>query len=273
MRPFARRRLQNAAIVFLALALVYGWSHRIESRLGSPNYFTGWVLLGAIVFLAALQLRKKLPAPPLGSSAAWVQAHIYTGLAAAGFYLIHAPRWPSGRFEIALAALFAATWTSGVIGLYWTRTLPRRLSRVGEEVLYERIAAIRGQIRERAQTAILAAVRTGGATTLGEFYSSRLQHYFSSRRGWGYRLVPTGTLRKSLMAELTDVTRYLSETERSTAEELFALLRRRDDLDYHEALQWRLRAWLLVHIALTYPLLLAGGVHAWLAHLFYGGAT
>jgi hypothetical protein len=80
-------------------------------------------------------------------------------------------------------------------------------------------------------------------------------------------------LRKRLLAELTGATRYLSDDERKTAEELFALVRRRDDLDYHEALQWRLRAWLFVHIALTYPLLTAAALHAWLAHVFYGGSA
>ena len=119
----------------------------------------------------------------------------------------------------------------------------------------------------------MTAVRTAGATTLGEFYDVRLHDYFSTRRGWGYRLWPTSALRKSLLAELTEATRYLSDAERRTAEDLFALVRRRDDLDYHEAIQWRLRVWLFVHIGLTYPLLAAAGLHAWLAHVFYGGAA
>ncbi len=231
-----------------------------------------WLLLGAVGFLALFQVRKKLPAPPLGSSAAWMQAHIYAGLGSAGLFLLHTHgRLPNGKLEIALAGLYAATFLSGVVGLYWTRTIPRRLSRVADEVLYERIPALRGGLRERAQAAILAAVRTAGGATLGEFYNARLHEYFSTRRDWRYRLRPTSALRKSLLAELTDVTRYLSDAERRTAEELFALVRRRDDLDYHEALQWRLRTWLFVHMALTYPLLTAAGVHAWLAHLFTGG--
>jgi hypothetical protein len=201
-----------------------------------------------------------------------MQAHLYVGLGTAGLYLMHAPfRWPNGVFETLLAALYWATLASGVIGLYWTRSLPRRLSRVGEEVIYERIAAIRGNLRERAQAAVLIGVRTAGATTLGEFYERRLHDYFSSRRGWRYRLAPNSRLRKSLMVELTEMGRYLSDDERQTAEELFALVRRRDDLDYHEALQWRLKAWLFVHMALTYPLLVAAALHAWLAHLYHGG--
>jgi hypothetical protein len=186
---------------------------------------------------------------------------------------MHVPwRWPQGKLETLLAALYVATFASGLVGLYWSRTLPRRLSRVAEDVIYERIPALRGALRDRAQAVVLLAVRTAGGATLGEFYNARLHDYFTTRRGWRYRLAPTSGRRKSLLAELTEATRYLSDAERKTAEELFALVRKRDDVDYHEALQWRLRTWLFVHIALTYPLLLTAGLHAWAAHLFYGGA-
>jgi hypothetical protein len=273
MRYFVRRRLLGAAIMLSALGGVWLWAERMRTRLESPSYFTGWLLLGSLVFLALFQVRKKIPAPPLGGAATWLQLHIYTGLGTAGLYAIHTPlRWPNGKLEGLLALLYGATFLSGLIGLYWTRSLPKRLSRLGQEVIYERIVGIRGRLRERAQAAVLDVVRSGGATTLGEFYSSRLHDYFSMHRGWRYRLAPSSQLRKSLLAELTEATRYLSDNERKTAEELFALVRERDDLDYAEALQWRLKAWLFAHIALTYPLLIAAGLHALTAHLFYGGA-
>jgi hypothetical protein len=272
MRYFARRRLIGAAITLAVLGGIWQWAERLRLRLESPCYFTGWTLLASLIFLALFQWRKKVPAPPLGSAAAWLQCHIYTGLGTGGLYLIHTPwRVPNGRLELALASLYWATFISGVVGLYWTRTLPRRLSQLGQEAIYERIAALRGRLRERAQVAALSAVRDGAGTTLGEFYNARLHDYFSAHRGWRYRFLPSSRRRKELLAELTEVTRYLSDAERKTAEELFALVRERDDLDYAEALQWRLRAWLFVHIGLTYPLLVAAGLHAWKAHVFYGG--
>jgi hypothetical protein len=273
MRYFVRRRLIGAGVALAALGGVWLWAERLRVRLEPPSFFTGWLLLGSLAFLSLFQVRKKLPAPPLGTAAGWMQVHIYTGLATAGLYLVHTPRfWPNGALEITLAALYWTTFTSGVIGLYWTRTLPRRLSRLGHEFIYERIAAERGRLREQAHAAVLTGVRSGGETTLGELYNARLHDFFSTHRGWLYRFYPNSKLRKLLLAELTDATRYLSDNERKMAEKLFALVRERDDLDYSEALQWRLKAWLFVHIALTYPLLLAAGLHAWTAHLFYGGA-
>ena len=176
------------------------------------------------------------------------------------------------EFETALTALFAATFVSGLIGLYWTRTLPRKLAKVSEEVIYERIPMLRSQLRDRAQHSILDTVHAAGATTLGAFYSDRLHSFFEQPRGLRYYLFPNNRLRKQLLAELTEINRYLSEPERKTCEQLFALVRRRDDLDYHAALQWRLKAWLFLHIGLTYPLLAVASLHGVLAHLFDGGS-
>jgi hypothetical protein len=175
MRYFVRRRLIGAGVTLAALGAVWLWAERLRMRLESPSYFTGWALLGALAFLALFQARKKLPAPPLGNAAAWMQAHIYTGLATAGLYFIHTPsRWPNGALESALAGLYWMTFASGVIGLYWTRALPRRLTRVRHEFIYERIAAERGRLRGDAQAAVVTGVRSGGETTLGEFYNARL---------------------------------------------------------------------------------------------------
>ncbi|MCA9259091.1 MAG: hypothetical protein KDA61_07820 [Planctomycetales bacterium] len=272
-RYLVRRRLQNSLIT---LAIVAGLGAYVRHRrlaLASTSFFTGWILLIGLIFLSLLNVRKRVAAPPVGSAAGWLQAHIYVGLAAAPVWLMHAPlRWPNGFLESCLAALFAATWVSGVVGLYWTRTLPRRISRVGEEIVYEQASQLRSQLRDRAQAAVLGVVRTSGDAALGEFYHQRLQGYFDQEPGWRARCLPAPTLRKKLLAELTEATRYLSDTERKTAEELFSLIRKRDAVDYHEALQWRLKTWLIVHLALVWPLLLTAATHAWLAHLFSGGA-
>lgn len=273
MKFFARRRLINSTATLLALGAIWLWTRRLEGTLRTSSFFTGWLLFGAIGFLAAFNLRKKAPAPGLGSGAAWMQAHIYTGLATVGVFAMHTSlRWPRGVVEGSLTLLYFATFVSGLVGLYWSRTLPKRLSRVGQEVIYERIPAMRGVFRDRAQATVLQMVRSGGTTTLGEFYAARLHDYFSRRRGWSYRFWPDSGLRKALLAELTEVTRYLSDAERRTAEDLFSLVRSRDDLDYQEALVWRLRTWLFVHIGLTYPLMAAACLHAGIAHVFSGGA-
>lgn len=256
-----------------ALGGLLAWLTYRESGLHSTSFDTGYVLLAAILFLSLYNLRKKLPILPWTTSAGWLQAHLYVGLSTAVLFGLHVSwRVPDGFFEVTLATLFLATFASGLLGLYWTRTLPKKLARVSEEVIYERIPLLRRQLRDRAQQAVLETVHDAGATTLGEFYSSRLHSFFENSRGFRYFLRPNNRLRRQLLDELTEVNRYLSEPERKTCEQLFALVRRRDDLDYHAALQWRLKVWLFVHIGLTYPLVAVASVHGLLAHLFDGGS-
>jgi len=273
MKSFVSRRLRNTALTVAALGGFAAWTRWREAGLNSTSFDTGYVLLAAILFLALYNLRKKLPVLPWTTSAGWLQAHLYVGLSTAVLFGLHVDwRIPNGIFETILACFFAATFVSGLVGLYWTRTLPFKLARVSEEVIYERIPLLRSQLRDRAKEVVLETVRSAGATTLGEFYSARLHHFFEEPRGWRYMLRPNNRLRRQLLDELTEVNRYLSEPERKTCEQLFALVRRRDDLDYHAALQWRLKAWLFLHIGLTYPLVAIACMHGLLAHLFDGGA-
>ena len=273
MHSFVSRRIRNSALMVAALASFAAWQYWREAGLRSTSFDTGYVLLGAIVFLGLYNVRKKLPVLPWTTSAGWLQAHLYAGLSTAVLFGMHVDwRLPEGIFETILAGFFVATFVSGLVGLYWTRTLPQKLARVSEEVIYERIPLLRTQLRDRAEQAVLESVHSAGATTLGDFYSSHLHPFFENSRGWRYYLRPNNHLRRQLLDELTEVNRYLSEPERETSEQLFSLIRRRDDLDFHAALQWRLKAWLFVHIGLTYPLVAIASVHGLLAHLFDGGA-
>jgi len=273
MMSFASRRLRSVAVTIAVLAGVVLWTDWQTSVLKNPAFETGYLLFAALVFLTAYNLRKKMPVPLWISSAGWLQTHLYVGIGTAVVFGLHIGwRIPNGILETTLALLYLATFASGLLGLYWTRTLPRRLARATEEVIYERIPLLRNRLREQAESAVLATVRSAGVTTLGEFYSNRLKAYFENSRGLRYFLRPNSRLRKSMLAELTEVSRYLSEPERETSEQLFSLIRRRDDLDFHAALQWRLKMWLFVHIGLAYPLIIIAALHGLLAHLFDGGA-
>jgi hypothetical protein len=138
-------------------------------------------------------------------------------------------------------------------------------------VIYERIGAYRQQVRQQARKLVLESVTASGATTLADFYSTRLRDYFERPRGLGYRLRPTTARRRALMREMHDVRRYLSDHEQTHCETLFALVRRKDDFDFHAARQGMLKLWLFVHIGLTVVLVLLAALHGLVAQAFYGG--
>jgi hypothetical protein len=274
MKSFAQRRIRNGGLTMMCVALVWLWVRVRERSLAPTSFATGYVMLAAVLFLAAYNARKKLPFLPLGSSATWLQWHLYVGVGSMAVFVLHAGlRLPSGVLETALAGLYLGTICSGVIGLYLTRTIPGQLARVGDEVIYERIPMLTRQVGRQAGNVVLEAVTSSGATTLADFYASRLHGFFYRPRGMKYFLRPTTGLRRSLMEEMRSLGRYLTEHELTARERLFAMVRFKDDLDFHAARQGLLKSWLFVHIGLTYALVALAVLHGMLALVFRGGAA
>jgi hypothetical protein len=235
------------------------------------NYMTGWFLFGMILFLACYNLRKKLTYPPLLKSSTWLQLHIYIAWISAVLFLFHAGfRMPNGVIEVSLASLYVATFTSGVIGIILTRSIPPRLTVRGPEVLFERIAQYRGQLREQAQDLMIQSVEKTNTTTLADFYATHLADYFARPRHVRYHLMQSRKPLHRLLAALTSQYRYLGTDEQAIADTLADLIESKDALDYHYAMQGILKVWLFVHIPLTYMLIAVALVHVYLIHAFLG---
>ena len=238
-----------------------------------PNYayLTGWTLFGAMVLLAAYNARKKLPFLPLGNSEGWLQVHIYAGFLSVILFLIHLNfRLPTGWMEGSLAGLYLMVAGSGVAGLILSRVLPRRLTTRGGEVIYEQIPALRHALRQQAETLAIGA--DARSPVLAEFYARKLALFFSGPQNFWRHLLESRRPLNAVLVEVEDVRRYLNEQERTTLEKLTQLVRQKDGLDYHHALQAALKVWLFVHLPLTYTLMIFTLLHIALVFAFSGGA-
>jgi hypothetical protein len=236
-------------------------------------YLTGWALFALILFLTAYNARKKIPFLPLLSSRLWLRAHSWVGMAAALVFMAHLGwRKPAGPLGAALAVLFVAVTLSGIAGWWLSRVLPRRLTSAGGEVPYDRIPAIRRALRQRAESLVITGIPTAGATTLADFYASRLSSFFEGPANFGQHLFGSRHALNSMLSELGEVKKYLNHAEKSAAIELAALVREKDALDLHRSMQLVLKGWLFVHIPLTYGMLAFIGVHVVLVYAFAGGA-
>ena len=282
MRSLTYRRMKNALLLSGSLVAVIVWIAWLDRSLARSAHATGYVLYSIVLFLAAYNLRKKLPGLPLGSSSTWMQAHLWVGMGSGALFWLHLTAqqpegwlmgWPKGGIESVLAFLFLATFSSGLIGLYLTRTLPRQLTRTGEQFIYERIPRLRAQVKNEARATVLAAVHATGATTLADFYADRLHGFFARPRSLAYWWRPTSATRKRLFDELTAIDRLSTEGEHLAGERLYKLVRRKDDLDFHESRQGLLKLWIFAHVSLTWGLLLLGALHGLLAVAFRGGVA
>ncbi|MBF0448953.1 MAG: hypothetical protein HQL67_12190 [Magnetococcales bacterium] len=243
-----------------------------RASLRETGYFTGWILLTALVLLTLLNWRKKAVLLPLGRIFEWVQIHIYLGWLSMLLFCLHISwRIPNGVMEAGLAVLFAITALSGVLGLYLSLVFPRRLARRGEEVIFERIPAFRAQLFEQAQSLALSSVAETRSTTLSDFFSLRLYPFFIRPRNLFQHLLESNRARFILFNEMIALERYMNEQERRSLEQLKILVGQKDDLDYHFALQGTLKLWLFIHIPATIVLWTLILLHLILVYVFQGG--
>jgi hypothetical protein len=267
-------RLVSNSIVLVTASAAILWAHSaFRASRGRLDYFTGWMLLAVILFLALYNGRKKLPFLPLGSSETWLQIHIYVGYLAFVIFLVHGNyRWPSGWFEIALAGVFGMVMLSGIGGLILSRRIPRRLATRGGEVFFERIPAYRRALLDRAEQIALTSTKETEATTLLEFYTRNLRDYFSAPGGFLPHLFEDQSGVQTVLARVEDLKRFTNENENKVLEQFAELVRERDRLDYHAALQGVLKGWLFVHIPFTVSLLIFIVAHIVLVFGFSSGA-
>lgn len=266
------RRIRNCVLLVLALLLLAYVVNLLNQSLWHSAFLTGYLLLGSFFVLTLFGMRKRLSfIANIGTASFWMQLHIYVGLATFGMFAMHV-RWqiPDGIFEGALTVLFLIVGISGLYGLLISRTYPAKLTSLGGEVVFEEIPRLRAQMAAKARQLVLRASES--TDVLGQFYVNRLAEFLETPRSWGFLVNPNGRLKRKLVAEIADLDRYLTADQRQFGQQLSEIVEQRDRLDYHSALQGRLKVWLFVHIGFTYSLLLLSLVHAVMAHAFVGAS-
>ena len=260
---FGLRRFIGIGVLAIVSAItVWLWWVADVALAKEAAVVSGLSLLAVCLLLTLFNARKKVPFLPILSGAVWLQFHIYAGIFSGLLFLVHISFcWPDGAFETVLAALFTAVFLSGVFGLVITRRLPKRLTRRGEQVLFERIPALRRTLMERAESVVEAGVRDPGARAVADFYERELRSFFLGGRNFFAHLFQSNAPRHRLVSAMGAHKRYLGSAEREVMDELRDLVEQKDDLDFQHACQTLLKLWLFVHIPLTFSLLIFAALH------------
>ncbi|HZV33677.1 MAG TPA: hypothetical protein VFB72_03805 [Verrucomicrobiae bacterium] len=273
MNSFRRQRIIGLLLLLVFSAAILWAYFRYTPQFPRLDYFSGALLFSVMVVLTLYNGRKKLPFLPLGTSEGWLQFHVYAGFLTVVLFLVHIQfRAPRGWFDIILATLYLLVTVSGIAGLALTRAIPKRLTTRGGEVLFERIPAIRRHLQAQAETLALKTMPETHSATIADFYVRHLQDFFDGPRNLYLHLLEVRRPLNLLQNKINDLDRYLNARERETLDKIALLVRQKDGLDYHQALQLLLRGWLFVHIPLTYSLMIFSVVHIVLVYAFSGGA-
>lgn len=229
--------------------LVAAVAYRAERRLGHGAVITGYALFLVVLALGAFNLRKRLPALPLGTARAWLIAHAAMGAVAVPLYFQHSGGlWPAGRYEQLIAAAFYVTAISGILGYFLEWLLPRRLTDLGGEVVFEHIPAEIATLRERTEALIVEAMQEAGSSTLGRYYAESLDWFFWRPRFLVSHLVGADRGARWIRGHISALRRYLNDRERQALDRVEALALRKSQLDAHYVLQGTLKLWLFVHV-------------------------
>lgn len=265
-----RRRIFSSSLTLLCVVLTLLVLQAVRDRLGDESTFSGWTLLAATASLYLLTIRKNLMRLKVGPVAGWLQMHTYAGSFACCVFLMHIG-WPvRGLFETTLALTFVVVAASGIALGIMSRRTPQRLAAIPADYHLEQIPILQATVARDAHKTALASAEFGEGATLSEYYQRRLLPFFRSSRSIAYRLLPNGIWRRQLLRELGDLERYLADKGNNSRTALAAMVKSKDDLDYHFALQTRLQTLFALHFSLTWALALMIGIHVVLVYRFQG---
>jgi hypothetical protein len=238
-----------------------------------------------MLFAGLLAARKKLPVWRLGRAQSWMRGHLWLGLLSLPMILFHGGFRFGGPLTSVLMILLIIVVASGLFGAALQHYMPNVMTaEVQKETIFEQIDHVRAGMIADADALVAATTGTSeaGATTraarpavavqtvaltqetaaaLSHFYVHKMRPFLQNDDGERHALADTSSaraifveLRTLLPAETHDTVKSLEdicEEERQ--------LRRQTQLHH-----W-LHGWLMLHIPLSFALLLLGCVHAFMA--------
>lgn len=292
MIPFRLRLIRNTLLTGLVFGLYLLFYTRQTASLQSIRFLDGWVLLGGVLILVLMHLRKQFRTLPLGDMSAWFQFHIYGGLLILGLFFVHCGfRVPEGYFNFGLWLAFVILCLSGLLGVWLSRWIPLLLQNIpvsdrligeeakaigerrqkGERFLFERIPAYRAWVAARAKELVLRSLHETASASIAAFYRDRLRHYFNTTPSFLEQLLWPNRTARDLRNELSHIGRYLDESNSDIMTELEMLVDYQNQLNRQYFYHITLKVWLFVHLPLAYGLLVLLVVHVILVYAFSGG--
>ncbi len=289
--------LATATAVYIPYSLHSPQGARGGSALGLAYGIAGFLFM---LFEGLLGLRKKFPVWRVGRAQAWMRGHLWLGFLSFPLILFHGAFHFGGSLTQILMWLFLFVWVSGIMGAALQHFMPRfQTAQLPMETIYEQIGRVRGQLAEEAlqlvdetcatlegevshaserQRAMAASAGTQGGLTVASGLQANQQVSTQLRRFMNDEMLPyldqTGQCGMSLGKEgqarkMFEPFRVLLPPElHSNLDDLENICEEKGQLDKQSRLHKVLHGWLLVHIPLSYALLLLGAVHAVMALKF-----
>jgi hypothetical protein len=265
------RKWLAASLIILGVATAVYIPYALHSPSGPSGGSAIGLTFGIVgsafmVFAGLLAGRKKVPVWRLGRAQTWMRGHLWLGLLSLPIIFFHAGFRFGGPLTTVLMVLVIIVVASGIFGALLQHYMPNMMTvQVPSETIFEQIDHVRAQLvadsGELVAAADSAAASEDAIGPLSSFYQREMRPFLESH-GARHQLLSNRDrahstfegLRMLLPAEVHEATKRLEQI----CEEERQL--RRQSLLHH----W-LHGWLMLHIPLSFALLLLGCVHAIMA--------
>lgn len=262
-----RKWLAASLIILGASTAIY-----VPYAVRSPQGATGGSALGLtfgiigsafMLFAGLLAGRKKFPIWRLGRAQAWMRGHLWLGLLSLPIILFHAGFRFGGPLTTALMWLLIVVVSSGVFGAVLQHYMPHMMTtQVPSETIFEQIQHVRDQLVTSADETIAAAESSTtaeeSAAPLADFYRREMRPFLESR-GKRHQLLSNPDRSRSTFEGLRML---LPLGFQDAAKRLEQICEEERQLRRQSLLHHWLHGWLMLHIPLSFALLLLGVIHA-----------
>jgi hypothetical protein len=284
------KRWLVASVAILVVAVAVYVPYAIKAPQGAKGGSVLGITYGVVgfafmIFAGLLGMRKKFPIWRIGRAQTWMRGHLWLGLISLPIIFLHAGfHFGSGLTRV-LMWLFMIVVFSGLLGAILQHFMPRLLlSQVTMETIYEQIQHIREQLLVEADKLVADAAvpeisaapayATAGApfepiataVEVDDRSVSELRHFY---QGQMRPFIEHGGSRGEAMANgasarvaFQQLRVLLPPAMHSSVDDLENICEEKRQLDRQDRMHRLLHGWLLVHIPLSFALLLLGAIHA-----------
>jgi len=288
--------LASAAILAIAAVAYVPYALGSAAPRGGtiPGLIYGASGFAAMSFVTLLSLRKKFRIWRIGRTTTWMRGHLWLGALTMPLVLMHTGFFFGHGLTSVMMWIFVAVYASGFVGAWLQHTMPRRLLReVPMETIYEEIGHVRRQLVDEAdglvadacgkleiEVAVPAAAASSGATALAtvmrqgsgdaddtaplrDFYLKEMRPFLqapASRHALANEV--------SAAAMFGKLRPLLGSRFDPAVTDLESICEEERQLSRQQRMHALLHAWLIVHVPLSFALMLLACVHAVMALKF-----
>ena len=272
--------VQGLLILAIAGGLVWlVWIY--GNGLRDPRYLDGWIMVGLMTLQLYFHVAKKTNTLAPKSAMRWRKFHVFLGYLLIVVFILHSDfSLPDTGFEWALWAGFVLVALSGIFGTYLTWSLKAK-PRIDEGISYDRIPAHRATLARAVHAAItetnpaaatIALPAPPYDTWLMDLYIDHLRDFFQGHRNFAAHLIGSQRPLKRLTDEIDNLSRYVDQRGQEKLAAIKDLVVEKYRLDFARVYLGLSRAWLFVHVPVTYSLIVLTVLHVLVVYAFSSGA-